>query len=109
MAHSPGGPPGGRKSPSQGPQLEDFGDSYEGDPTSISQIPQPGQQAMPPGRPSGQMQQPPQAQQPQMFPQGSPHLSHMGQQPPPANQFSGHTQMTAQMGMPGPAMQQVSG
>ena len=94
MAHTPPSGPPGRKSPSQGPLIsEDYGE-YEGDPTSISQIPS--QQS------HGQ-------QQPQMFPQGSPHLSHMGQAPQ-TQPIGGHTQignMTAMM--PGPPMTQVSG
>jgi serine/threonine protein kinase len=97
MAHPPSGPPG-RKSPSQNPPLsEDYGD-FEGDPTSISQMPHSSQQ-----QPSAH-QTPP-----NMFSQGSPQLSHMGQ--PPMMQ---HTQIGQAPGsistmMPGPPMTQVSG
>ncbi|HTL37930.1 MAG TPA: protein kinase, partial [Kofleriaceae bacterium] len=104
MAHTPSGPPGGRKSASQGPPIgEDYGD-FEGDPTSINQIPQ-----GPPGptpRAGGMTP-------PQHFSQGSPQLSHMGQ-PPNAlpNSFNVQTTMSGPPGMmqqPGPPMAQVSG
>src|SRR5690606_36451648 len=120
MAQPPSSPPGGRKSSSHGPPIgEDYGD-FEGDPTSINQIPQPNaansansansassgnpgrstpramaaSQPPPPPQPQPQSQ----AQQPQMFSHGSPQLSHMGQ----PNAFANQTQMTSMM--PGPPM-----
>jgi len=105
MAHPPSGPPGGRKSPSQGPPLQEEYGGYEGDPTSINEVPQPPQ--MPAPRNSvpalGQHQQ----AQPQMYPHGSPQLSHMG--PPqhaPQNQFTGPGNTHMQ---PGPPLAQASG
>src|SRR5262245_1776185 len=90
MAQTPSGPPGGRKS--HGPPIgEDYGD-FEGDPTSINQIPQPG--SGPPPMPQQQRGSLP----PGQFPQGSPHLSHVGPQ-----QFSQQPQPPQQM------MTQVSG
>src|ERR1041385_8116447 len=99
MAQTPPAPPGGRKSPSAGPPIgEDYGD-FEGDPTSINQMPQ-----------SGPIVRPSVPSQPQMFPQSSPQLSHMGQHP--AAPMMQPTQMT-QMGVgqmvaqPGPPQTQV--
>src|SRR6185295_11360828 len=95
MAQPPSGPPG-RKSPSHGPPIGDDYGEFEGDPTSINQIPQG------PGRGPSQ----PNMQQPGMFPQGSPQLSHMGQ----PQQMQGHTQIGNMTAMqPGPPMTQVSG
>src|SRR5262245_2495813 len=95
MAQTPSGPPGGRKS--HGPPIaEDYGD-FEGDPTSINQIPEPGGPDT-----SGQRGSMP----PSHFPQGSPHLSHLGQ---PGNPFAVATQMSPPPMMPGPPMTQVSG
>jgi serine/threonine protein kinase len=86
---------------------EDYGE-YEGDPTSISQIPTPSHVPQPlQTRNSIPALQQPQ-QPPQMFPHGSPQLSHMG--PPHQQQqtpFSGQTNPT--MMQPGPPMAQVSG
>src|SRR5687767_15856958 len=95
MAHPPQGPPS-RKSPSQGPPVgEDYGD-FEGDPTSINQIPQ-GPTGPTPH--AGSHHTPP-----QNFSQGSPQLSHMEQSP-----FSVQTQINPPGMMPGPPMTQVSG
>src|SRR6478609_8398059 len=98
MAQSPPGPPPGRKSAQHGPPIgEDYGD-FEGDPTSINQMPQgPGAAATP--RAGGPT--------PQNFAQGSPQLSHMGQQPTGFNvQVNPSLMMQAQ---PGPPMAHVSG
>jgi len=98
MAQPPSGPPGGRKS--HGPPLgEDYGD-YEGDPTSINQIPQPPGSAPPPLQPQRTSMPPAQ------FPQGSPHLSHLNQQQQP--QYV-QTPMPPMQMQPGPPMAQVSG
>src|SRR5688500_13985057 len=95
MAHTPPGPPPGRKTPSQGPPIgDDYGD-FEGDPTSINQIPQ---------GPSGATPRAGGMTPPQNFSQGSPPLSHMGQP------FSVQTQTSPpNMMQPGPPMTQVSG
>src|SRR4051812_43969348 len=94
----PGSPPR-NKAPSSGPppMNEDFGD-FEGDPTSINQIPnRDGQQrpsannmhATPPGGPG-------------QFAAASPSLSHVGPSPYGSNsQQMMPGQMTGQMGVPG--------
>jgi serine/threonine protein kinase len=97
MAPTPPSSGGGsRKAPSSGPPIgDDYGD-FEGDPTSINQIPS---QRSP--------STPPPSQQP-MFAQGSPHLSHMGG-PPPMPSVIAQPTMTVGMQQPGPAMTAVSG
>ncbi|HMG22153.1 MAG TPA: hypothetical protein VK607_12570, partial [Kofleriaceae bacterium] len=83
MSHPPPSNPPRNQSSSAPPMSEDYGD-FEGDPTSINQIPSAQAQGMQqPSRPSNGL--PPTAQ-PGQFASASPSLSHIGA-PPPQQQY----------------------
>jgi serine/threonine protein kinase len=110
MGHTPppsGGPPPRKSSshvPPTQPVQEDYGD-FEGDPTSINQMPRASQPSQPQ---QAQPQPQPQPSQ-QMYAVGSPQLSHMGGMTNMGQpmMMPATTSMTAMQ--PGPPMSQVSG